>query len=37
MMDLGNYGNNVNMILVKLNLEGFDDDALKEGIVVEFS
>mgnify|MGYP003690080883 CR=1 FL=1 len=35
MMDLGNHGNNANVTLVKLNLEGFDDDASKEGIAVE--
>lgn len=37
MMDLGNHGNNANMTLVKLNLEGFDDDASKEEIAVESS
>lgn len=37
MMDLGNHGNNANMTLVKLNLEGFDDDVSKEGIAVESS
>ncbi|XP_048751067.1 high mobility group protein 20A-like isoform X1 [Ostrea edulis] len=37
MMDLGNNSNNANVTLVKLNLEGFDDDASKEGIAVESS
>ncbi|XP_061191077.1 high mobility group protein 20A-like [Saccostrea echinata] len=35
MMDLGSHGNNANVTLVKLNLEGFDDEASKEGIAVE--